>query len=70
MNLKTNEFKKESEIKTEFEKIIKNIEDKNLVFTCGSGITASVLAFAYSIVNKDNTPIIYDCSRSEFGRYP
>ena len=70
LNLKTNEFKKESEIKTEFEKIIKNIEDKNLVFTCGSGITASVLAFAYSIVNKDYTPIIYDGSWSEYGRYP
>ncbi len=69
-NLTTNEFKSESEIKKEFEKIIKNIEDKNLVFTCGSGITASVLAFAYSLINKDYTPIIYDGSWSEYGRYP
>ena len=55
-----------------FEKF-KSIEcdlDKNLVFSCGSGVTAAVLAFAYSLINKNYMPIIYDGSWSEYGRYP
>ncbi len=36
---------------------------------CGSGVTASVLAYAYKIVNKDYQPIIYDGSWSEYGKY-
>ena len=40
---------------------------ENLAFTCGSGITASVLGLANSIIN-DTNPIIYDGSWSEYGR--
>ena len=42
--------------------------NKNLVFTCGSGVTASVLALAYSIINDKYKPTIYDGSWSEYGK--
>ena len=42
--------------------------DKNLVFSCGSGVTASVLALAYSLINDKYMPTIYDGSWSEYGR--
>ena len=40
---------------------------KNLVFSCGSGVTASVLALAYSLINAKYMPTIYDGSWSEYG---
>jgi thiosulfate/3-mercaptopyruvate sulfurtransferase len=42
--------------------------DKNIVFTCGSGVTASVLALAYSLINIKYMPTIYDGSWSEYGK--
>ena len=42
--------------------------NKNPVFSCGSGVTASVLALAYSIINDKYMPTIYDGSWSEYGR--
>ena len=42
--------------------------DKNLVFSCGSGVTASVLALAYSLINDKYKPTIYDGSWSEYGK--
>jgi thiosulfate/3-mercaptopyruvate sulfurtransferase len=42
--------------------------DKNIVFTCGSGVTASVLALAYSLINIKYMPSIYDGSWSEYGK--
>jgi thiosulfate/3-mercaptopyruvate sulfurtransferase len=42
--------------------------DKNIVFTCGSGVTASVLALAYSLIDTKYIPTIYDGSWSEYGR--
>ena len=41
---------------------------KNLVFSCGSGVTASVLALAYSLINDKYMPTIYDGSWSEYGQ--
>ena len=41
--------------------------DQNLVFSCGSGITASVLALAYSLINDKYRPCIYDGSWAEYG---
>ena len=41
---------------------------KNMVFSCGSGVTASVLALAYSIINDKYMPTIYDGSWSEYGK--
>jgi len=39
---------------------------KQQVFTCGSGVTASILAMANKIIN-DKKPVIYDGSWSEYG---
>ena len=41
---------------------------KNIVFSCGSGVTASVLALAYSLINDKYMPTIYDGSWSEYGK--
>ena len=43
-------------------------QEKNIVFSCGSGVTASVLALAYSIINAKYMPSIYDGSWSEYGK--
>ena len=48
-------------------KLIKFTLDKNVVFTCGSGVTASVLALAYSLIDIKYMPTIYDGSWSEYG---
>ena len=40
--------------------------DRQQVFTCGSGVTACILAMANKIIN-DKKPIIYDGSWSEYG---
>ncbi len=42
--------------------------EKNIVFSCGSGVTASVLALAYSLINDKYMPTIYDGSWSEYGK--
>lgn len=55
--------------KEELLKIFHNFEissEKNQVFTCGSGVTACILAMANKIIN-DKNPIIYDGSWSEYG---
>jgi len=41
---------------------------ESIVFTCGSGVTASVLALAYSLIDTKYMPTIYDGSWSEFGK--
>ena len=41
---------------------------KNPVFTCGSGVTASVLALAFLLINDKYSPTIYDGSWSEYGQ--
>ena len=43
--------------------------NKNLVFSCGSGVTASVLALAYSLIDNKYMPAIYDGSWSEYGKF-
>ena len=55
--------------KEELLKIFDNFEidtKKQQVFTCGSGITACILAMANKIIN-DKKPVIYDGSWSEYG---
>ena len=42
--------------------------NQNIVFSCGSGVTASVLALAYSLINDKYMPTIYDGSWSEYGK--
>ena len=56
------------EIKDKFEKTNSDL-GANLVFSCGSGITASVLALAYSLIDNKYMPTIYDGSWSEYGKF-
>ena len=55
--------------KQELSKIFRNLKilsEENQVFTCGSGVTACILAMANKIIN-DKNPVIYDGSWSEYG---
>ena len=54
-------------IEEKFESIRLN-KHKNAVFSCGSGVTASVLALAYSLINAKYMPTIYDGSWAEYGK--
>ena len=40
----------------------------NVVFSCGSSVTASVLGVAYSLINNKYMPTIYVGSWSEYGK--
>ena len=60
-----NTFKKKEELKSIFKKLKINL-DKDMAFTCGSGVTACILGLANSIVSGKN-PVIYDGSWSEYG---
>ena len=60
-------FKNTNEISKKFMQII-DLRYNNTVFSCGSGVTACVLALAYSLVNNKYSPIIYDGSWVEYGK--
>ena len=59
-------FINKKEIHEKF-KLTKCELDENVIFTCGSGVTASVLALAYSLIDTKYMPIVYDGSWSEYG---
>ena len=60
-------FKNKEKLKNVFQSCLKNINEKNIVFSCGSGVTACVLALAYSLINDKYHPYIYDGSWAEYG---
>ena len=60
-------FKNKEKLKNVFQSCLKNINEKNIVFSCGSGVTACVLALAYSLINDKYQPCIYDGSWAEYG---
>ena len=62
-----NTFKQRDEISKIFNQIV-DLKHNNLVFSCGSGVTACVLALAYSLVNNTYSPTIYDGSWAEYGK--
>ena len=66
INSKTNTFKSKNELSVIFTKNGIDIS-KPIVFTCGSGMTATVLSLAYSIVSGKNAAV-YDGSWSEYGK--
>ena len=70
INNNTNEFLDSQKLEEKFKKIINDTKNINITFTCGSGVTAAVLAFALFLVNNKYLPIIYDGSWSEYGKYP
>ena len=58
-------FKKKDKLIEIFE--LKKISlEKDMAFTCGSGVTACILGLANSIISG-KTPVIYDGSWSEYG---
>ena len=54
-------------IKEKFKQITIDKEN-NVVFSCGSGITAAVLSLAYSLINDNYLPTVYDGSWAEYGK--
>ena len=60
-------FKKKEDLQNIFKSCLGNINEKNIVFSCGSGVTACVLALAYSLINDKYHPCIYDGSWAEYG---
>ena len=60
-------FKSKKELRNIFKSCLKNTDEKNIVFSCGSGVTACVLALAYSLINDKYHPCIYDGSWAEYG---
>ena len=65
INMSDHTFKSKQELL----KIFQNLKISNeeiQVFTCGSGITACILAMANKIIS-DKNPLIYDGSWSEYG---
>ena len=65
---KNKTFKTEQEISKIFEMNLKDINSNTVVFSCGSGVTACVLALAYSLINDKYLPRIYDGSWAEYGK--
>ena len=63
-----NTFKNEKEILNIFKNTLGKEMTTNIVFSCGSGVTASVLALAYSLINNKYMPTIYDGSWAEYGK--
>ena len=51
-----------------FNNLVGPNNQKEIVFSCGSGITAAVLALAYSLINNKYKPSIYDGSWAEYGK--
>ena len=60
-------FKNKEELENVFKSCLDNIREQNIVFSCGSGVTACVLALAYSLINDKYQPCIYDGSWAEYG---
>ena len=51
MNIFVITFKNKEELKKIFNSCIGNISENNIVFSCGSGVTACVLSMAYSLIS-------------------
>ncbi len=66
INKQDKTFRDKEFIKKKF-KDIGIVDENNIVFSCGSGITASVLALAYSMINDKYSPTVYDGSWAEYG---
>tara|TARA_B100001121_G_scaffold306405_1_gene325811 strand:- start:552 stop:1367 length:816 start_codon:yes stop_codon:yes gene_type:complete len=61
-------FKNKEDLQIIFDTYIKNSQEIEIVFSCGSGVTACVLALAYSLINDKYRPCIYDGSWAEYGK--
>ena len=61
-------FKNKNDLQMIFDAYTKNNQETEIVFSCGSGVTACVLALAYSLINDKYRPCIYDGSWAEYGK--
>jgi len=61
-------FKNKDQLLLKFKEVLGSKLPVNLVFSCGSGITAAVLSLAYSIINDKYLPTIYDGSWTEYSK--
>ena len=66
VNKKDNTFLDKKKLKNIFN--LKGINTNKIVMSCGSSVSASSLALAYSIVNGDYMPKIYIGSWTEYGK--
>ena len=65
--MKIKHSKKKNDLINVFKTCLENTNEENIVFSCGSGVTACVLALAYSLINDKYHPCIYDGSWAEYG---
>ena len=66
VNTKNNTFLNKKKLKHIFN--LKGINTNKIVMSCGSSVSASSLALAYSIINDDYMPKIYIGSWTEYGK--
>ena len=66
INPKDNSFLNKKILDEKFKSL--GLIDNNVVFSCGSSVTASVLSVAYSLINNKYMPNIYIGSWSEYGK--
>ena len=65
---KNHTFKELKVILFKFNNIFGSKLPKDVVFSCGSGVTAAVLSLAYSLINNKYLPTVYDGSWAEYGK--
>ena len=66
IDFKDNSFLNKNILDKKFKSL--GIVGNNVVFSCGSSVTASVLGVAYSLINNKYMPTIYIGSWSEYGK--
>jgi len=66
INIKNNSFLNKQKLKNVFN--LKGINANKVVMSCGSSVSASSLALAYSIINDDYMAKIYIGSWTEYGK--
>ena len=66
INPKDNSFLNKKILDKKFKSL--KLIDNNVVFSCGSSVTAAVLGVAYSLINNKYMPTIYVGSWSEYGK--
>jgi thiosulfate/3-mercaptopyruvate sulfurtransferase len=66
INKQNNTFLDKQHLKEKFNKI--GIKSNEIVMSCGSSVSASTLALAYSLINDEYIPKIYIGSWTEYGK--